>query len=200
MANLLQLFAPDKDRELSDLRAKYRTALQSLSSANQQVDRLIEQNLHGEHEVNALTKRVGGLEAELRFRNEELRACKDDLFRLQPMSHVPDSKIAEQFESLDDAVSTWIDAQVARHADRWQQQYPDIPPRFFLHGGNPYIKELLTNYADTAGEHIIHCVLQRQLYKRLFNEKIYLFGSGKEVAILEVIEKEMQQLQPPRGN
>jgi hypothetical protein len=196
---LSHLWSSDKDRELSDLKRNHRLAVSALAKAEQQCDHAEAQKAKAEHKSAVLEQKNGTLEQELQASKVELLACKDDLYRLQPTSHVPDSKIAGQYNDLVEGICTWIDAEISRYSDEWHKEHPDTPPTLFHHSGNRWVGSLLTSYPETAGEHLVRVFIQRRLYKALLNDEIYLFGLGKDSAIFQLVEKEMEQLQPPRG-
>jgi len=200
MATLMSLFLSDKDREHSDLKRKHSLALENITKVKKQLEQAVTKQTHEEQESAALRQKNIALQKELQACQEELRACKDDLFRLQPTSQVADSQIAGQFEDLVVGICTWIDAEVSRYWDRSQEHRPGTSPKLFHHGCDRWVGELLASYPETAGEHIVRCLVQRQLYKALLNDKIYLFGLNSQTsAMLELMEGEMRQLQPPRG-
>ena len=193
------LFSSDKAQELSETKRNLTSALQNLAEARKQNKELTDEKHQKEQENTNLKEKHAALCQELDVRKDELRACKDDLFRLQPTSHIPDSKVVAQFESLVQEVSTWIDAEVSNYSDEWLRHHPGVTPTLFYHGGNQYVQRLLAHYADTAGEHLVGCMIHRQLYKYLFSDEIYLFGFGTDSTVFKVIEREMKLLQPPRG-
>lgn len=196
---MLSLLSSDKDRELSALKRNHRLALNSLSEAEQQRDQAKDRQGKAEQEVVAMRQKNKALEQKLQASQVELLSCRDDLFRLQPTSHVPDSKISGQFNDLVMGICTWIDAEISRYSDDWQKYHSNKPPKLFSHGGNQWVDDLLSNHSGTAGEHVIRCMIQRQLYKVLFNDKVYLFGLTTDESLLRLVEREMCQLQPTRG-
>ena len=174
-------------------------ALAKMAHAEQHNDQTVAKQIKAEQDSAALRQKNVALEQELQACKTELLACKDDLYRLQPTTHVPDSKIAGHFNDLDMGICTWIDAEISRYSDERQKNCPDVAPKLFNHGGHRWVDELLGNHAETAGEHLVRCMIQRQLYKCIFSERIYLFGLGNDQAIFRIIEREMSQLKPPRG-
>lgn len=200
MAAIVSFFSSDKEREHSDLKRNHSLALENITKAKKQLEQAVKKQTHEEEESAALRQKNQALQKELQSCQEELRACKDDLFRLQPTSHVPDSQIAGQFEDLVVGICTWIDAEVSRYSDRFQEYRPGTCPKLLHHGCDRWVGKLLARYPETAGEHITRCLVQRQLCETLLNDKIYLFGlDSGDSAILELMEGEMRQLQPPRG-
>ena len=197
---MLSFLSSDKERELLDLKRSHSSALQSLAKSRKQYEELTEEHSQGEQERANLRQENVALGQELKICKGELRACKDDLFRLQPASHVPDSKIAGYLNDLVEGICTWIDAEVSRYSDQWQKRHADEPPHLFHHGGTRFAHELLSNYTETAGEHVVRCMIQSQLYEKLLNDRVYLYGLGdSEATVLQLIEMDMRQLEPPRG-
>lgn len=196
---LSHIWSSDKDRELSDLKRNHRLALSAMAKAETQCDHAEVQKAKAEHQSAVLEEKNRALEQELQANKVELVACKDDLYRLQPTIHVPDSKIAGQYNDLVESICTWIDAEISRYSDEWHKNNPDTPPTLFHHGGNRWVASLLACYPETAGEHMVRVFIQRRLYKALLNDEIYLFGLGKDSAIFQLVEKLMGNLQPVRG-
>lgn len=197
---LPSIWSSNNDRELSELRRNHRSAISRLEEVKQQKDQIDAEKTRAQQESGVLKAEITALELELQACKAELLACRDDLFRLQPTNHIPDSKIAGQFKDLAEGISTWIDAEISRYSDDWQKQHcPDVAPKLFSHGGDQWMGELLGKYSETAGEHLIKCMVQRQLCKTILNETIYLFGLDTDEHVLRLVEREMQQLKPPRG-
>lgn len=136
------------------------------------------------------------LQHTLEASREELSTCMDDLFSLQGVAQVPDSTITERFESLDQQIIYWIDAEVAR----FEKVHPEAEPDYvFSRSECGSVKGFLRLHPD-AGEHLarylIHCLLQ----EHVFGGHVYLFGLPEETArLLREAERKLAELDPPRG-
>ena len=129
---------------------------------------------------------------------KELQACKDDLFRLQPLSHVPDSTIAQRLEDLNIQICDWIAAEVLRSIDEHEEH--DSQLKLFYHGGNRHAKAFLAEYPDFGREYYVRSVLQQHLQQVLFDDKILLFALDQgDSMFLQFIEHGMSRLEPSRG-
>ena len=143
------------------------------------------------HENLTLRERVATLE-------KELQACKDDLFRLQPLSQVPDSTIAQHLEDLNTQICDWIAVEISRSMDEHRQ--PGDEPKLFYHGKNRYARAFLADYPESGGEYYVRSVLHHQLQHVLFSDTILLFALDRDFSLfLQSIEHGMSQLEPSRG-
>lgn len=126
----------------------------------------------------------------------QLRLCKDDLFRLQPMAQLPDTEIVKDFESICQDIIGWIDVEVSA----FEKSYPSaVPSQIFSGGCNPDAIHLLEHF-PTFGEYFVRYVVHYCLYNAMFSRSVYLLGLPKEVKkCLQAAEHRMATLEPPRG-
>ena len=176
----------------------------SLSRSHNQTEgkyhQLVNLQAQDAKELSALRETNSVLQERIAVLDRELQACKDDLFRVQPMSQVPDSTIAQRFASLDDQICDWIETQISRFMDEWQATNHGGQPKLFDHGGDPTTKTFLAYYPDTGGEYMVRSIIQYYLQKHLFGDNVLLFGlSDNDVNFLKWIEQSMSRLQPQRG-
>ena len=143
----------------------------------------------------------------LQAREEELQKCKDELFDLQPPSQISDDQIGNEWERLCGNITRWIDDQAGGTGSvgselnklRQMDEFNDTVSQYW---GNdrqelvqvasryPYVIDVLIRYN-------IHCLLE----ERVFDQSVYMFGLGhKSAELLNVIEKQMNALEPRRGN
>ena len=188
------LGAGDRGRELTGLRQQNDDLLQSFRQLKRQYEELLDVNIQDQGDQAALQEKMSLLEG-------ELQACKDDLFRLQPVSQTSDSEIVQQYESLNTSICEWVEDEVSRCMDNWQKLDDDeSSPLLFHHNRDSYAKKLLATYPDTAGEYIIRYRLQHMLHYLFYNEAIFLFGLHPgDALLLQTIEEGMETLQPERG-
>ena len=119
---------------------------------------------------------------------------------MQPTSQIPDSIIAQSFESLDAQVCDWIGTEISGVLDAWQADFPGARPKLFDHDGHIDTQNFLAEYPEMGGEYVIRNVIHRHLQKKLFDDGICLFGLGTKYAnFLNIIEHGMLRLEPSRG-
>ena len=75
-------------------------------------------------ELSSLRKENTTVRGRVAMLEKELQACKDDLFRLQPVSQVPDSTIVQRLEYLNVQICDWIASEASRSMDEWQREHP----------------------------------------------------------------------------
>ena len=122
----------------------------------------------------------------------ELLACKDDLFRLQPITPLPDSLIVKNFESISQQIVHWIDAEV-------EQAYQDETEQIFSAQSGVEATTFL-EHSPAAGEYLARFLIHRFLQFHVFSAGILLFGLPEETQMwLQKAEESMAKLQPPRG-
>jgi len=151
-------------------------------------------------DVKKLREQCAVLETQNASLRQDLQNCKDDLFRLQPANQAPDSIISQHFESLNNAISDWVDDEVARFADEWEKHHGDEPLEIFHHGANEDWETILARYPGTGGEYIVRGTISSVLYTELFDPEVFLFGlPATERDFLRKVESEMSCLEPPKG-
>lgn len=69
---------------------------------------------------NDATQDKDDMEAQVDDLQKGLDACKDDLFRLQPVAQTPDTEILEDFESLVQHIRHWVEVEI----DIFEKKYP----------------------------------------------------------------------------
>ena len=126
-----------------------------------------------------------------------LTACKDELFRLQPIAQIPDSRVAKELETLCQQIVNWIEAEVVL----FEKAHPETgPEHIFSIGEDKETAQFMKQY-PRSGEHlatyIIHCWLQ----EHIFGQKLSCLGLPAEATrLLERTEQSMARLDPPRGD
>ena len=140
------------------------------------IDNLDEQRSQDEEDLKKLREQCAKLESQNTGLRQDLQKCKDDLFRLQPASQVPDSEISDQYEALSNAISDWVDSEVARSADAWQKDNGNEPPQIFHHSEINHLEEILALYPESGGEYVLRFAIFNFLHRELFDENIFLFG------------------------
>ena len=144
----------------------------------------------------AAENRSEQLRSELEITQGQLRLCKDDLFRLQPMAQVPDTEIVKEFGSICQDVIGWIDIEISA----FEKSYPSAEPSKIFSGGRfPNIRYMLEQF-PTFGEYWVRYVVHNCLYGTIFSRSVYLLGlPEKTKQCLQAAEERMASLEPPRG-
>ena len=189
-----------RDEGATELRHRFTSLQETYNKMKGEHQQLVDSQAQDSKELIALREEKSVLQDRIAVLDRELQACKDDLFRMQPMSQVPDSTIAQRFESLDDQICNWIETQISRFMDEWQGKHHGDQPKLFDHDGDRTTKLFLAFYPNTGGEYMVRSTIHYYLQKELLGDKILLFGlSEVDVGWLKWIEQSMSRLQPQRG-
>lgn len=196
-----ELGEDDDSFELADLRTSFDSLETRYHKKVAKLDRLKAKLRWNKRQKRVLQKDNQVLRNRNAILKKELQACKDDLFRMQPASQITDSTIAQNFESLDDAINDWIDTEIARFTDKWQSKHGNTEPKLFHHNDDPALIDFLLKYPDTGGEYVIRYEIHRCLQEALFGDDTILVGlQADSVNFLLCIEQGMRGLKPPRGS
>lgn len=183
-----------------ELQHRYASLLESYNQIVKEHHQLVASQAQDAKKLSALHEAKSVLEDRNAGLDKELQACKDDLFRVQPMSQVPDSAIVQRFESLNDKICDWIETRISRFMDDWQAKHHGDQPKLFDHDGNTKMKHFLAYYPDTGGEYIIRSIIHYYFQKYILGDGILLFGLSESLGdLLKWIEQSMSRLQPQRG-
>ena len=178
-----------KERELQELQNCHQELLQSYDEQETEIQNLAEWKGQAENTLEVLQIRSAALQ-------QELQACKDDLFRLQPIAQVPDREIMNDFESLSQQIANWIDEEI----NAYEKIHPATETwQLFSDGGNSGAARILQKFPE-AGEYLIRYTVHEYLQEHMFGKGAYLLGLPKEtVQLLQTTEQNMASLEPPRG-
>ena len=128
---------------------------------------------------------------------DELTACKDELFRLQPIAQIPDSRVAKEFENLCQHIVNWIEAEVAK----FEKAHPEDGQEHILSIGEDKEATQFMTQHPRGGEHLAAHLIHRWLQDHLFEQKFSCSGMPAEaIQLLERAEQSMARLDPPRGD
>ncbi len=123
----------------------------------------------------------------------ELSACRDDLFRLQPMEEIPDNEIVKEYDNLTHRILNWVDHEIALLEDQAKGQ------ELFSDGGYPKLANMLKEF-PSAGEHLVGALIHQKLQQLLLGKNMFLFAMDPvEVDMLKGIQASMANLEPKRG-
>lgn len=156
-----------------------------------------DKNLQLKDVTKQLTQELESMRTINNALEQELQACKDDLFKAQPSGTVPDSKVAQAYEDLHEHVSSWMEGEICRFDVNPQKDVRGPLPDLFHHGNNPAVKDFLSVHVISAGEYFVRCILHVLLHKLLFAEEILLLGLGKsETDLLRQVEQSLGEASP----
>ena len=143
------------------------------------------------------------LESRAQDLETELRACKDELFSLQPADQVTDSQISADWDNLCRNIVHWIDNQSGGMSSLSSQlqellafdKFNDAIS-FFWGKETQILAKYHPNILEDLLRYNIHLLLERNI----FNENLYMLGIlKKETTVLSFVEKSLSTLEPKRG-
>ncbi|KAL8673656.1 MAG: hypothetical protein Q9168_001911 [Polycauliona sp. 1 TL-2023] len=130
---------------------------------------------------------------------QELQACKDDLFKLQPVTQTPDSDIAQSYDDLNEHISSWMEGVIARFEAQYRKRHDGPLPDLFHHQDIPAVAEFLVVYPTFGGEFLVRSYISLLLQRIVFADHILLLGLDPTgSAMLRSIEKSMATSETPR--
>ncbi|KAK3178858.1 hypothetical protein OEA41_000995 [Lepraria neglecta] len=142
------------------------------------------------------------LESRAQDLETELRACKDELFSLQPADQVTDSQIGADWDNLCRNIVHWIDNQSGGMSSLSSQlqellandKFNDAIS-FFWGKETQILAKHYPNILEDLLRYNIHLLLERNI----FNENLYMLGIlKKETTVLSFVEKSLSTLEPKR--
>ena len=138
-----------------------------------------------EHEIKLLKAQLVGTNQELQkvhsmftVSQQQLQACKDDLFRLQPIAQTPDSDIARGFNDLCHQIVGFIDEEVLA----FSAAQPNADPSQIFSAGKIASVQLFLNKYPNAGEYIVRYFIHGFLQEKIFSDGVYLLGLPNEMS------------------
>lgn len=168
-----------------------------MESLTQQTRDAIEEKKDAEIAVRKLARENRNLQ-------ENLTECKDDLLRLQPPSQISDSELSEQYSSLHQQISKWVDDET-EDSQLLEKCFEDLSitkedlPELLQKSLNNELLRLGKKQPSSLPlilRYIIHCHLDQHI----FREDIHLFGlNDHNTCLLRSIELGMKELEPSRG-
>ena len=130
----------------------------------------------------------------------ELQACKDDLFRMQPSTEIPDSVVAKAYDELQVHISSWLEGEISSFETNYRKRHQGVLPNLFDHRHEPEVERIITEYPTTGGEYIVRCLIQILLHREIFADSVLLLGLDEETTtLLQRVEQSMSKAKPPRG-
>lgn len=154
----------------------------------------IEENQNLKARTFQFNKRLEATRQQNTSINLELQACKDDLFRLQPRSEIPDSALAQAYEELHVHISRWLEDEICHFETKYRERHHGPLPNLFNHQDRTAVKQLLSEYPTLGGEFFVRCLIQFKLHQEIFSDDILLLGlDEQETALLRLIERSMDE-------
>ncbi|KAL8748102.1 MAG: hypothetical protein Q9184_007510 [Pyrenodesmia sp. 2 TL-2023] len=193
-------------KELEELRSTYNITASQLAQVQREHKDLI-QSYHGviseNHSLkNFASHAVRDLESLREWNNsleQELQACKDDLFKLQPRNTVPDSDVGQAYDELHEHISSWMEGEISRIERVCWKSNNSALPKFFHHGGKALFKKLLVSYPASGGEYLVRYRIGMILQKTILDKGILLLGlDDATCTLLKRIERKMSEAKPSR--
>ena len=124
----------------------------------------------------------------------ELQACKDDLFKLQPRSEIPDSALAQAYEELHVHISRWLEDEICHFETKYRERYHGPLPNLFNHQNRAALKQLMSEHPTLGGEFFVRYLIQIMLHQKIFSDDNLLLGlDEQETALLRLIERSMDE-------
>ena len=175
LAFLFRAMLDKKNQKLEHMQGQYDTVL-SIHRKEQENSKLPRRKADARARV---------LQGSLTTAGQELEACKDDLFRTQPLCQISYASIIDAFELLGEQIVNWIDDQ----APAFEHAIPEVDVG----------SQFLLDY-PSGGEYLCRHIVNRYLLEHTFGPNIHLFGVPAEYThILAMIEQGKAAHRPPRG-
>ncbi|KAL8736566.1 MAG: hypothetical protein Q9181_002357 [Wetmoreana brouardii] len=182
----------DQELELSQLRKKCNGLIQTQQTTANENQYLLMLVSQGSQELDLVKQRNNSLK-------QELQACKDDLFKMQPRARVSDSDIAQAYDNLHEQISSWMEGEISRFEAGFRRQLNGPLPNLSHHGNLSVAKNFLSAYPTSGGEYFIRMVTQYLLQEMVFAGDILLLGLDEaDTALLRRIERSLGKSKPPR--
>ncbi|KAL8786639.1 MAG: hypothetical protein Q9213_002668 [Squamulea squamosa] len=190
--------------DIDDLKLKLRMSELELSRLRNQYDELIQQHHSTIKQTQDSRARAGGNQNELELTLEknamlerELQACKNEIFKMQPISKIPDSEVAQLYDDLHVYILIWVESQIAGFRTKFRKEHNGPLPSVFHHGDVLQLEELLAAFPIYCVEYLVCFVLENMLSITVFAKRIVLHGlNSQDTVLLQRIERSITQDRP----
>ena len=138
------------------------------------------------------------IQSSMRSLQQELRVCRDDLFRLQPVVQIPDADVVSEYNTLTQQISNWVDNEIV---DFERRQIGEVVPNMqtVAYEGDSVAANLLKRLPKAA-DYMVGTLVHSFLQENMLGGHIYCFGLSRELSqTLRETEDSMANLKPPRG-
>ena len=182
----------DSTTQVAGLRMKSKHQLKDLQASEEAKARLEE-----EIETQQLLRnQLATVTSQLTTSRDELSACKDDLFRLQPAVQVTDTEIMRDLDSLCKRITDWIDGEISR----FEANNSNLGSGIFSLMDNWSVAGRLLREFPEAGAYLAGYLIHHNLINELFTRDLLLFGLPKETSeYLWSAEEVMATGKAPKG-
>ena len=179
----------ESENDLKSLHGRLKSAQDSLESQEASTKEITAVIIAKENEV-------GDLHGMLSRCQQDLIACQDDLFKLQPRAQISDADVAEEFNEVCHRIAGWVDEETTL----FENSHPKTNPLQLFSGGNdPKAARLLQKYPE-AGDLWVKYEIHRCLEQLVFGKDVYLLGLPLEMKhALQEAGHCMASSQPPKG-
>lgn len=136
------------------------------------------------------------LTKELHATQRNLEACKDEIFRLQPMQQVSDCSVAEEFEGFQRRVDNWLNAQFAAYDARYSIMTSE---NSFICKSDQHATKLFRAHPDSE-EYLVKYRLNACLCGVIFSNGLSALGLPKrQISFIGRLESLMSGPEIDRG-
>ena len=188
----------------SNTAGMYKRKHEELDSTHKKFYKHVTDQLQASEQSRTVAEaKVRTLESRAQDLEIELRACKDELFSLQPADQVTDSQIGADWDNLCRNIVHWIDNQsggLSSLSSQLQEllandKFNDAIS-FFWGKETQILAKHHPNILEDLLRYNIHLLLERNI----FNENLYMLGIlKKETTVLSFVENSLSTLEPKRG-
>lgn len=192
----LELQAKDKklrelQKELQELQEAHYALLRLYNGQAVELTSVAERKADGERSLLALRTSAEAFK-------RELQACKDDLFRLQPIVQMSDAEVVGLYETVSQQISHWIDEEFLQ-LERCNTQETGSTTQLISDGGSLEVANFLRKY-PAAAEYLVSSMIHMYLQDMVLGKHVYFLGlDGDTSNFLQEIEHSMAGLSPSRG-
>ena len=166
-----------------------------LRNANAKIHSEEDKNINLQGQIAQYQKELKASKRTTKKLVSEAEELKVDLLKHQPMSQLTDTHIAEMYEGLRGAISSWVDNEVFLSNDGCAQSSScDLTSLAsehvnFLAGGYKY-----------GSEYLAESIILHRMHELLYSNDLIFFGLDiGEMNFLHSAEKGLMDLDPPRG-
>ena len=179
----------ESENDLMSLHGRLKSAQDSLESQEASTKEITAVIMAKENEVHNLQEMLSRCQ-------QDLTACQDDLFKLQPRAQIPDADVAEDFDEVCHRIASWVDEEITLY----ENSNPKTSSlQLFSGGDDAKAARLLQMYPD-AGDLWVKYEIHRCLQQLVFGKDVYLLGLPLEMKqALQEAEHCMASSQPPKG-
>jgi flagellar motility protein MotE (MotC chaperone) len=201
----IQKSEADKSATLaSSLKKQAQSTELELQKAGHNIKKLRAQLAEAEKHAQSKHGQLIQAESDMQHLRACLDECKDRIFKMQPVEHMTDSQIAEQYVTLCDAVSDWTDKQFGDLDDplaaidmaMQREEAADVFDRFLVSDGG---LQIAMTYPTTSCI-MLTAFVHLFLHCNILHSKIFFPGLRPAWnELVTFVENGMRNIQPTRG-